>query len=118
MIDTIISTLTSQLKANGVDQDQVQNITSQIKPENLGQMTTLLPTLLSGLNLPADKITSIIGNVVKDGFQISDLTDAFMGAAQNAGESLTDAKNEVIDKVEGSKNPLDMAKDILGGMFK
>jgi hypothetical protein len=72
----IIATITSQLSNYGVSQDQISGVIGGLNLQNIGadMIQSQLPELLKQANIPTEAVSSIVGNVLKDGFQIEDIT--------------------------------------------
>lgn len=119
MSNNLLSTLTYQLKNLNLPNDQIQSIMSQAT-SHLGNMDlknmapeaiqNQLGSILKNNNLSPDIIGNIMANISKDGFQITDITNAF---AQNMVENNI---KSVADKF-GLGSMVDQFKGGLGGLF-
>ena len=105
--NNLISTLTSQLAQNGINQDQINSVIGGLNLQKTGvdMITSQLPNLLSQNNIPTDVITKVIANITQDGFQIEDLT------------SVIDPSKLGGDMMSGIMGNLGGFGDIIGGMF-
>ncbi len=87
---------------------QATNMGLENKQVPLEEAQPMIANLLGQNGISSDMITQVIGNVMKDGFQVSDITDV----ASNM------MNQETISKITGGNNDF-MTKitEIFGGLF-
>ena len=112
MSNNLMQNITDQLKNLNIPEDQITNIQNQVSsqlgnfdmknldPKNMSieMIQTSLSGILSQNGIKSDVVNTIVQNVLKDGFQPSDITDQ-LGNVSNAS---------IFDKIKG----------MFGGLFK